>query len=90
VSIPVSIASIVSTGQGLPHGGLIGPLVALEHCLGLLPTSQIAEVPERDVLQIGCELPPQTMPPSARLLLQTRQLLGPLPPVPEEMPTARK
>ena len=49
--------------QGLLHGRRVSPLVASQHRLRTLPTSQCAEVLERGGLHFHRKLPPETMQP---------------------------
>ena len=53
---------------------LVGPLVALEHRLGRLPATQLAEHLEWLVHEVGGELPPQGMPASAGLRVELTSL----------------
>ena len=51
--------------QSFPEPVPVGPLVALEHRLGRLPATQLAEHLERLIHQVRGELPPERMPRTA-------------------------
>src|SRR2546423_10952497 len=69
-----------------PHRPLIGSLIAAQDRLRVLPAAQVTQVHERHMLQVGGELPPETVPPEPCLVREACQRLAPLPPIPHQMP----
>src|SRR3990170_384962 len=70
--------------QRFPHRRLIGPLVTLENRLWLLPPAQVTQVFQRGVLQLRREFSAEAVPAEPRLMINLRQFLAALPPVPNQ------
>ena len=68
----------------MPELPLVGPLVAAEHGLGVLPAAELAKHLQRLVHEVGCELPPQGVLATETLALQLRKRLGLFSTVPRE------
>ena len=55
--------------EGLPEPTFVGSLTTLEHRLGSLPATELAEHPERLIHQVRGKLPPQRVPAPATFRL---------------------
>src|SRR5262249_53330098 len=71
------------------HRHCVRLLVAGQHSLGTLPPTERTQVFQGNKLQLGRELPSETVPSPTRFFGQLGQCLTSLPPVSEEMPRDR-
>ena len=92
VSVGVSVRGLTEPlppVQRCTHRLRVRPLIALQHRLRIFPPAERAEIDQRGRLQLRGKLSPEAVPPTTGLRVELRELLAPLPPIPQEMPGDR-